>query len=166
MVSLNSVSSFWTRKSNLTDSFFALFSLFLVVNSNDNDLVDLKNLFVGLDVLDKRTTSSCSSYWSGGHDVSNTNDEDLIDLKNLNIGISVLSHKGKKFHKVPKKCVKSYNAGHNISNVNDSDVSKSTVAFLSLLLFAASNSSLSRASPSLSARRRKELGSQRRRSQA
>jgi len=114
-----------------------------VVNTNDNDLIDLKDLDIFVDVL-KRSSSSCSTFWSknGGHNVENYNDNDvsstaslfylqlhfsypcpplyssqLVDLKDLNIDVDILDrhYRHHNWSKVPKKCVKSYsyNGGHN-----------------------------------------------------
>lgn len=104
-----------------------------VVNENDNDLVDLKNLTLDIDILglggkkEKSTTShdsgykcqskhgccvkpgkGCASgftYINEGHNIYNSNDNDLIDLKDLTIDLNILSTGQSKTVKDPStKC--------------------------------------------------------------
>lgn len=73
--------------SSLSYCSFPFLFLSSVVNSNDNDLIDLKNLNIFADILDgeddffKRSyRSSCSKFWNGGHNVENYNDNDVSIL--------------------------------------------------------------------------------------
>lgn len=105
------VSRFGLLPSPVADSSLLLsVPLFSVVNENDNDLLDLKDITIDINILsstpkketkkaDKADKCSgdagcCVKIVDGGHNVKNTNDNDLVDAKGLNLSLNLLNGNG------------------------------------------------------------------------
>ncbi|CDR88734.1 repellent protein 1 precursor [Sporisorium scitamineum] len=94
-----------------------------VESINENKLIDLSDLGLGIDILKRTDYSACKKYvysYNGGHNVYSVNENKLVDASDATVDISVLSLDGRKkktWHKAPRYCleyIKSYNGGHNV----------------------------------------------------
>ena len=80
-----------------------------VVVSNENKLVDLSNLGLGLDLLKRH--SSDVEYYNAGHNVELDKENKLVDASDLLVDVDILRRKAPTFS--------SYNGGHNVELTNE-----------------------------------------------